>query len=316
MEILRQKEKFHRLFSVSDKVWRYCKKWQLYERRYCDRRDPSLPNWEPCQAQDHQNARCCVFQQQNNWPPGDPHSVRGNCSPRPDMTTFTSQTSRLTNQQSQEARERLAEADKQQKDLACDSDSADGYSSYCSNDPLLLTYPDPCLVSTEPRTVAHAQNSSNRNQWEFAMDAELKMAKRNVCTVVKQDSVSNIRTISANRVYTRKIDGNTGGPSKYKARCAYKGHRPVKGVNWDDVTELSAHVGDLPIILSKTKLFDGRFPTKASTRVLLVAADDKEPGQCLAPVDGTERSETKLSQSQQELPKLGVSIVVVKRSGL
>jgi hypothetical protein len=74
------------------------------------------------------------------------------------------------------------------------------------------------------------------------MQAELaKMDKYKVWDVVNRNSIPNIRTVGAKWVYTRKIDGETGKPSKYKARWVAKGYSQIEGVDFDELFAAVAH---------------------------------------------------------------------------
>lgn len=112
--------------------------------------------------------------------------------------------------------QRLAEIENQHiSQEQSNSNSCDGFQSYSSDDPLLLQPVYAIMTTMELETIAEAQQNNDWSQWEFVMKAELaKMNKYNVWTVVKFDSVPNIRTVGAKWVYTRKIDGKTSKLSK------------------------------------------------------------------------------------------------------
>ena len=72
------------------------------------------------------------------------------------------------------------------------------------------------------------------------MNDELaKMDKYNVWTVV--DRQPNMRVIGARWVFTRKIDGQTGLPSTYKARWVAKGFSQVEGLDFNELFASVAH---------------------------------------------------------------------------
>jgi transposase InsO family protein len=132
-----------------------------------------------------------------------------------------------------------------------DTTSSDGYQSDSSDDPLLLQPAYANMVTMEPKTVAQAQQTSDWSQWELAMKAELaKMDKYNVWDVINRESVPNIQTVGAKWVYTRKIDGNTGQPSKYKARWVAKGYSQIEGVDFDELFAAVAHKDTIRLFLS------------------------------------------------------------------
>lgn len=83
------------------------------------------------------------------------------------------------------------------------------------------------------------------------MQVELaKMDKYKVWNVVNRNSLPNIRTVGAKWVYTRKIDGETGKPSKYKARWVAKGYSQIEGVDFDELFAAVAHKDTIRLFLA------------------------------------------------------------------
>jgi hypothetical protein len=150
--------------------------------------------------------------------------------------------------------QRLAEIENQRDHS---DDSSDGYNSDSSEDPLLLKPAHANMVTMEPKSFSQAQQDGDCTQWELAMQAELaKMDKYKVWTIVDRDSVPNIRTVGAKWVYTRKIDGNTGKPSKYKARWVAKGYSQIEGVNFDELFAAVAHKDTIRLCLAIVNYYD------------------------------------------------------------
>ena len=138
-----------------------------------------------------------------------------------------------------------------QDNSRADSESNNEYNSDSSDDPLLLRAGEANIATIEPKTVKQARHSGDWKQWELAMQAELaKMDKYNVWTVVNRNSIPNVRTVGAKWVYTRKIDGETGKPSKYKARWVAKGYSQIEGVDFDELFAAVAHKDTIRLFLA------------------------------------------------------------------
>ena len=72
------------------------------------------------------------------------------------------------------------------------------------------------------------------------MKAELaKMEKYKVWDVVNRKP--EMRVVGARWVYTRKVDGQTGLPSTYKARWVAKGYSQIEGVDFNELFAAVAH---------------------------------------------------------------------------
>ena len=109
--------------------------------------------------------------------------------------------------------------------------------------------------SNIPNTYQQARNSSEGEQWQSAINDELaKMDKYNVWTVV--DCQPNMRVIGARWVFTRKIDGQTGLPSTYKARWVAKGFSQVEGLDFNELFASVAHKDSNRLFLSVVNHLD------------------------------------------------------------
>ena len=103
--------------------------------------------------------------------------------------------------------------------------------------------------SNIPNTYQQARNSSEGEQWQSAINEELaKMDKYSVWTVV--DRQPSMRVIGARWVFTRKIDGQTGLPSTYKACWVAKGFSQVEGLDFNELFASVAHKDSNRLFLS------------------------------------------------------------------
>jgi hypothetical protein len=125
-----------------------------------------------------------------------------------------------------------------------------------SDDPLALTdaedpfnYLAHALTASAPSSYREANASGEWEHWKLAMDAELaKMDQYKVWEVV--DRQPNMRVVGARWVYTRKIDGNTGMPSSYKARWVAKGYSQREGIDFNELYAAVAHKDTIRVFLS------------------------------------------------------------------
>jgi hypothetical protein len=84
-----------------------------------------------------------------------------------------------------------------------------------------------------------------------AMDEGLKkMEKYEVWEVVPRQP--RTRTLKARWVYTRKVDGETGKPSAFKARWVAKGYSQLAGVDYNKLYAGVAHKDSIRVFLSIT----------------------------------------------------------------
>ena len=80
------------------------------------------------------------------------------------------------------------------------------------------------------------------------------MDKYNVWTVV--DRQPNMRVIGARWVFTRKVDGQTGLPSTYKARWVAKGFSQFQGLDFNELFASVAHKDSNQLFLSVVNHLD------------------------------------------------------------
>jgi hypothetical protein len=99
-----------------------------------------------------------------------------------------------------------------------------------------------------PQTYYQARNSPNFAEWQAAMDEEMaKMDKYAVWEAVPRE---NRRTLSGKWVYTRKINGETGQPEKFKARFVVRGFQQREGRDFGELFASVAHKDSIRVFLS------------------------------------------------------------------
>lgn len=105
-----------------------------------------------------------------------------------------------------------------------------------------------------PQSYQQARNSGEWHKWKEAMDEEMgKMEKYDVWEVVWR---TNQRTLTGKWVYTRKIDGDSGRPSAYKARFVVRGFQQIAGRDFDELFASVAHRPSLRVFLSIVNYMD------------------------------------------------------------
>jgi hypothetical protein len=70
------------------------------------------------------------------------------------------------------------------------------------------------------------------------------------------DRQPNMRVVGARWVNTRKIDGNTGMPSSYKARWVAKGYLQREGIDFNELYAAVAHKDTIRVLLSLVNHLD------------------------------------------------------------
>lgn len=85
-------------------------------------------------------------------------------------------------------------------------------------------------------------------------DDMAKMEKYKVWEVIPREP--HMRVVGARWVYTRKIDGETGKPSAYKARWVAKGFSQVEGVDFDELFAAVAHKDSIRVFLALVSHLD------------------------------------------------------------
>lgn len=99
-----------------------------------------------------------------------------------------------------------------------------------------------------PTTYNEARNSLEWPQWSEAMDEELaKMEKYRVWDQVPYEKQ---RVMTGKWVFTRKIDGETGRPSAYKARFVAQGSRQIEGKDYHELFASVVHKDSIRVFLA------------------------------------------------------------------
>jgi hypothetical protein len=136
------------------------------------------------------------------------------------------------------------------------SSNSENNSDTDSDDPLALTdtedpfrYLSHALTASAPSSYRKAKASGEWEHWKLAMDAELaKMQQYKVWEVV--DRQPNMRVVGACWVYTRKINGNTGMPSSYRARWVAKDYSQLEGIDFNELYAAVTHKDTIRVFLS------------------------------------------------------------------
>ena len=111
------------------------------------------------------------------------------------------------------------------------------------------------LATTIPRTYREARQSPDWEHWHTAMMAELaKMTRYNVWDIVVRSET--IRTLKGRWVFDRKIDGETGAPTEFKARWVAKGYSQVEGLDYEELFASVAHKDSIRVFLSVVNHLD------------------------------------------------------------
>lgn len=106
-----------------------------------------------------------------------------------------------------------------------------------------------------PRNYKQARHSGEWEKWKVAMDQELqKIEDYKVYKLV--DRTPDMNVIHGRWVYTRKIDGETGKPSAYKARWCARGDTQVDGIHFNDTHSSVVHKDSIRVLLSLVNYFD------------------------------------------------------------
>ncbi len=66
----------------------------------------------------------------------------------------------------------------------------------------------------------------------------------------------DMRVVGARWVFTRKIDGETGKPSAYKARWVAKGFSQIEGIDFNELFAAVAHKDSIRVFLSLVNHLD------------------------------------------------------------
>lgn len=129
-------------------------------------------------------------------------------------------------------------------------DATDSSERSESPDPLDILAEVHTTTSSTPATFRDAQLSSEWEHWELAIQQELaNMVKYNVWTVIPRFQAPK-RVLSAKWVFTRKINGTTGLPDKFKARWVARGFQQVAGLDYNELFASVAHKDSLRVFLA------------------------------------------------------------------
>lgn len=100
-----------------------------------------------------------------------------------------------------------------------------------------------------PQSYQEARTSPHWPDWEQAINNELaNFAKYDVWETVPH--TPDLRPIPGKWVFTRKIDGETGRPAKFKARFVVKGFKQIKGRDYNEIFATVAHKDSIRVLLA------------------------------------------------------------------
>jgi hypothetical protein len=147
-----------------------------------------------------------------------------------------------------------ANIDKVDKSSDHESEHAETRTPEPSPDPISLLCH--ALISTgTPDTFPAARQSPKWPEWEKAIQAELgKMNQYKVWEEVPCGE--GMQTLKAKWVFTRKVDGEMGKPSAYKARWVAKGYSQIAGVDYNELYTGVAHKDSVWVFLSLLNHYD------------------------------------------------------------
>nr|ADE10054.1 rve superfamily protein [Tremella fuciformis] len=107
---------------------------------------------------------------------------------------------------------------------------------------------------TNPQSYTEARRAADWEEWNRAMDEEMtKMEKYGVWEKVPRE---NHRTLTGKWVFTRKIDGDTGKASQYKARFVVRGFQQVSGRDFDELFASVTHKSSFRLFLTIVNYLD------------------------------------------------------------
>jgi hypothetical protein len=158
--------------------------------------------------------------------------------------------------------QRLQNAPQLQPELPRDNDAVSNMSDE-SDDPLLLhPHGNICAmlahagnINATPQSYREAQHSSEWEQWEIAMKEELaKMEPYKVWEVM--DKIPQQRVVDGKWVCTKKIDGATGKPHKYKARWVDRGFKQIEGIDYNKLFAAVAHKDSIRLFLALVNYYN------------------------------------------------------------
>jgi hypothetical protein len=70
------------------------------------------------------------------------------------------------------------------------------------------------------------------------------------------DHTAGQRAVDGKWVLTKKIDGATGKPCKYKARWVAKGCKQIEGIDYNELFAAVAHIDSIRLFLALVNYYD------------------------------------------------------------
>lgn len=107
----------------------------------------------------------------------------------------------------------------------------------------------------EPKSYAEAVQSSNKSEWQEAMNEEIASLKKNH-TWILVEKAGNRRTVGCKWVFRVKEGLTASEPSKYKARLVAKGYTQREGVDFKEVFSPVVRHASIRVLLAMTAVHD------------------------------------------------------------
>ncbi|KAH9657534.1 hypothetical protein KPL70_023118 [Citrus sinensis] len=107
----------------------------------------------------------------------------------------------------------------------------------------------------EPKSYAEAIQSSNKSEWQEAMNEEIASLKKNHNWILVEKA-GNRRTVGCKWVFRVKEGLTTSEPSRYKARLVAKGYTQREGVDFKEVFSHVVRHASIRVLLAMTAVHD------------------------------------------------------------
>ncbi|KAH9698599.1 hypothetical protein KPL71_024065 [Citrus sinensis] len=107
----------------------------------------------------------------------------------------------------------------------------------------------------EPKSYAEAIQSSNKIEWQEAMNEEIASLKKNH-TWILVEKAGNRRTVGCKWVFRVKEGLTASEPSRYKARLVAKGYTQREGVDFKEVFSPVVRHASIRVLLAMTAVHD------------------------------------------------------------
>ncbi|KAH9779137.1 Integrase catalytic domain-containing protein [Citrus sinensis] len=107
----------------------------------------------------------------------------------------------------------------------------------------------------EPKSYAEAIQSSNKTEWQEAMNEEIASLKKNH-TWILVEKAGNRRTVGCKWVFRVKEGLTASEPSRYKARLVAKGYTQREGVDFKEVFSPVVRHASIRVLLAMTAVHD------------------------------------------------------------